>query len=143
MMIEPNVQQAVPFLQVTSMPVSLRFYVDGLGFTKTREWMHEGRLRWCWLELGDAAIMLEEFWTEGPHANVPPGKLGQGVSVCFICRDALALFHQFRARAVRASTPFVGNRMWVTSVSDPDGYQLHFESLTDTPEETVYQEEAP
>jgi hypothetical protein len=32
----------------------------------------------------------------------------------------------------------VGNGLWVTSVKDPDGYLLDFESPTDTPEETVY-----
>ncbi len=25
------------------------------------QWVDEGRLRWCWLELGAAAVMLEEF----------------------------------------------------------------------------------
>lgn len=29
-------------------------------------------------------------------------------------------------------------RQAVTSLSDPDGYQLHFESVTDVPEETGY-----
>jgi len=28
--------------------------------------------------------------------------------------------------------------MWVTSLSDPDGYRIEFESPTDVPEETVY-----
>ena len=28
--------------------------------------------------------------------------------------------------------------MWVTSVLDPDGYKLEFESYTDVPEETVF-----
>jgi hypothetical protein len=28
--------------------------------------------------------------------------------------------------------------MWVTSLTDPDGYRLDFESRTDVPEETVY-----
>jgi hypothetical protein len=28
--------------------------------------------------------------------------------------------------------------MWVTSLKDPDGYRLDFESPTDVPEETVY-----
>jgi hypothetical protein len=28
--------------------------------------------------------------------------------------------------------------MWVTSLEDPDGYQLDFESPTDAPEETEY-----
>jgi hypothetical protein len=34
--------------------------------------------------------------------------------------------------------PFVGNQMWVTSVVNPDGYHLLFESPADAPEETEY-----
>jgi hypothetical protein len=37
-------------------------------------------------------------------------------------------------------TPFVGNRLWVTQLVDPDGYKLDFESPTDVPEETIYHE---
>jgi catechol 2,3-dioxygenase-like lactoylglutathione lyase family enzyme len=37
-----NVKQAVPFFGVTDMEVSLRFYVDGLGFTMTRRWIPDG-----------------------------------------------------------------------------------------------------
>jgi hypothetical protein len=35
-----------------------------------------------------------------------------------------------------ASEPQVGNSMWVTSLRDPDGYRLDFESTTDVPEDT-------
>ena len=31
------------------------------------------------------------------------------------------------ARGIAAQRPFVGNRLWVTSVSDPDGYRLGFD----------------
>jgi hypothetical protein len=31
--------------------------------------------------------------------------------------------------------------LWVTTVTDPDGYRLVFESPTREPEETVYREE--
>jgi len=31
--------------------------------------------------------------------------------------------------------------MWVTSLTDPDGYRIDFESPTDVPEETVYSEQ--
>jgi hypothetical protein len=31
--------------------------------------------------------------------------------------------------------------MWVTEVSDPDGYALYFESPTDVAEETVFSED--
>lgn len=54
----PNVEQVVPFLWVRDIQASLRFYVAGLGFVKTKQWVDEGTLRWCWLELGSAAVML-------------------------------------------------------------------------------------
>src|SRR4051812_30439807 len=133
---ETNVQQAVPFFMVNDIAASLRFYTNGLGFTKTIEWVDDGKLRWCWLELGGAALMLQEFWRSGEHHNVPTDKLGVGVSICFVCKDAVALYHEFRTRGIVAKRPFVGNRMWVTSIADPDGYRLEFESPTDAPEES-------
>jgi hypothetical protein len=90
---ETNVKQAVPFLGVTSMEASLRFYLEGLGFTMTHRWIDEGRLRWCWLQLGGAALMLQEFKKEGHDAWVPEGKLGVGVTVCFMRSDARSLTH--------------------------------------------------
>ena len=32
--------------------------------------------------------------------------------------------------------------MWVTSLQDPDGYRIEFESKTDVPEDTVLDEAA-
>ena len=139
--VAPNVKQAVPFFMVTDIEASLRFYVDGLGCAITNEWRPEkagGRIQWCWLELGDAALMLQEYWRDGRPAGAPEGPLGQGVSVCFMCADAIAIYHDLIARGVDAQRPFVGNGLWVTSVRDPDGYRLDFESPTDVPEETVY-----
>jgi len=129
---ESNVQQAVPFFLVSNIENSLRFYVDGVGFKKTKEWIDCGKLRWCWLELGDAAIMLQEV--------VQQAKVGVGVSICFICKDAIDIYREVRSRGVEASRPFVGNSMWVTSLSDPDGYRIDFESYTDAPEETEWTE---
>ena len=42
-----NVRQAVPFFGITDIERSLRFYVDGLGFTMKMQWAPEGRIRWC------------------------------------------------------------------------------------------------
>ena len=137
---EPNVKQAVPFFAVSDIEASVRFYVDGLGFSMTKQWVVEGRLRWCWLQLGGAGLMLQEFPEEGHGAWTPSGRLGEGVSIYFICEDALAIYREFTSRGIEANRPFVGNGMWVTSLADPDGYQLHFESVTDVPEETVLPE---
>ena len=129
-----NVEQAVPFLMVTNMEASLRFYIDGLGFKRTKQWIVDDKIRWCWLEIGSAAIMLQEYLL----TRVPVGKLGEGVSVCFQCKDALAIYHEAIARGLEPRRPFVGNAMWVTILTDPNGYKLDFESPTDVPEETVY-----
>jgi len=140
-----NVKQAVPFFGVTDMESSLRFYVDGLGFTIKRKWVPEGdahypsdgRIRWCWLALGDAAIMLQEFMPEGR----PKEPLGTGASISFQCEDALSLCRDFKARGVQARTrPFVGNGLWVVPISDPDGYRIDFSSATDAPEESELEE---
>lgn len=139
--IEPNVKQAVPFFHVLNMEESVRYYTDGLGFKLSKEWIDDGKLRWCLLERGGANVMLQEFWKEGQHTNIPDGKLGDGVSICFICDDALAMYHEFISRGIEASKPFVGNGMWVTSLTDPNGYRLDFESYTDVPEETEYSDQ--
>ena len=133
-----NVKQAVPFFNVTDIEASLRFYLDGLGCVMTNQWLPEGRVRWCWLRLGDAALMLQEYWRDGRPGGAPDGPLGQGVSVCFMCADAIAIYRELVSRGIAAQRPFVGNGLWVTSVSDPDGYRLDFESPTDVPEDTIY-----
>jgi catechol 2,3-dioxygenase-like lactoylglutathione lyase family enzyme len=135
-----NVKQAVPFFWVHDIEKSVRYYVDGIGFELTNKWIDGGKMRWCWLQLGDAPIMLQEFWKEGQHSNSPEGRLGQGVSICFICEDALAIYHEISSKGIQASEPFVGNKMWVTELTDPDGYKLFFESNTDAPEDTTYSE---
>ena len=134
----PNVAQVVPLFWVRDIQASLRFYRDGLGFAVAKEWVDEGRLRWCWMTLGDAALMLQESWADGPHRNLADGPAGRGVVIHFLCRDALAVYRDLLSRGVAAKRPFVGNAMWVTELADPDGYRLVFESPTDVPEDTEW-----
>lgn len=148
---ETNVKQAVPFFGITNMEASLRFYIDGLGFKMKYRWIPDrpedqadGRIHWCWLELGEAAVMLQEFRKEGEHniylegkISAIPENLGAGMSVCFQCVDSLALYREFKSRGVAINQrPFVGNRLWCVNVVDPDGYKLWFNSPTDAPEES-------
>jgi len=133
-----TIKQAVPFFAVSNMENSLRFYVDGLGFEMTHKWMDEGTVRWCWLQRGGAALMLQDFRREDGTSWSPGGQLGLGVSIMFMCDDALAIYREVSTRGIQAARPFVGNGMWVTSLRDPDGYRVEFESDTDVPEETVF-----
>jgi enamine deaminase RidA (YjgF/YER057c/UK114 family) len=129
-----SVRLAVPFFMVTDMEASLRFYVDGLGFAVTNQWTPAGRIEWCWLRLGDVALMLQEYRKD----KRPAGPLGHGVSICLMCSNALAIYRDLTSKGVDVrQRPFVGNGLWVTSVQDPDGYRLDFESPTEAAEETV------
>ncbi len=140
---DANVKQVVPFLCVSAMERSLGYYVDGLGFQVKDKWVVDGKVRWCWLTLGGAALMLQEFPREGHDSWAPQGKVGDGVSLWFICEDALAMYEELCSRGIEASEPQVGNAMWVTSLSDPDGYRINFESATTTPENTKLSEVRP
>jgi hypothetical protein len=131
-----GIKQAVPFFWVTDMARSLRFYVDGLGCVMKNQWTPRGTIEWCWLDLGGASLMLQEY-REGRR---PEGALGLGLSICFTCADALAYYRELSGRGIAATEPFVGNNMWVTDVTDPDGYRLFFESETDVAEETKLSE---
>lgn len=132
-------KESVPFFGVTDMAASLRFWRDGLGFRVALSWEPggDGKIAWCRLERDGAALMLQEY----APGRRPEGKLGLGVSVCFMCTDALALHKEATARglAVRAE-PFVGNNLWVVGFVDPDGYVVDFESPTDVPEDTTLSE---
>ncbi len=131
-----NLTQAVPFLHVRDMASSLRFYHDGLGFALKLTWTPDApdRIRWCWLEAGGGALMLQEYVS----GHEPKGELGSGVTVCFMCKDALRIYRDAAAKGLSPRTPFVGNALWVVSFRDPDGYKIDFESPTDVPEDTQY-----
>jgi catechol 2,3-dioxygenase-like lactoylglutathione lyase family enzyme len=134
----PNrVGEVVPFLRVADMERSLRYYVDGMGFAIAQRWVDGGSVRWCRLERGGAALMLQDFQTDTGDRWSPGGELGLGVAIVFICEDAVALWREAAGRGLELSRPFVGNGMWVTTATDPDGYRVEIESPTDAAEGTV------
>jgi lactoylglutathione lyase len=134
-----NIRLAVPFFGVADMDASLRFYVDGLGFTMTKQWIPRGKIEWCWLERDAVSLMLQCPRADKPPPPPEPASAPKtGPAICFQCEDALALYHEYKDRGLPVSEPFVGNGMWVVMLGDPDGYKLEFESLTDVAEETTY-----
>jgi lactoylglutathione lyase len=140
----PNVSACVPLLMVTSMERSLAFYVDGLGFTIQNRWIPDGHLRWVWMSLGTASLMLQEAMPVTLEKLTTAGKLGNGIGLNFQCSDALALYREAGSRGIHPKRePQVGNFSWEIAYSDPDGYSINFSSPTDLPEETLLSEIEP
>ena len=136
-----NVTAVVPSLMVASMERSLAFYMDGLGFTIQNRWIPDGRLRWCWMSLGGAALMLQEAIESNRQEMAANGILGNGAALYFSCNDALAIHREAALRGIYAlREPQVGNFAWEVFFADPDGYKINFSSPTDLPEETLLSE---
>ena len=133
-----NVTQAVPFFMVANLQRSLDFYAGGLGFSLINQWIPRDHIEWCWLQLGGAALMLQEIRKNNSVKKYEDRIQGLGVSICFQCRDSLLLYHQFKEKKLNPAEPFVGNGLWVVIITDPDGYRLEFSSPTTVAEETRY-----
>jgi lactoylglutathione lyase len=104
----------------------------------THKWIDEGKLRWCWLQHGGAALMLQEIAKEGPHSQVPGRKVGPGRIDLLHLRGCPGYLQ--RGDLTRDSSLETLRRERVTSMSDPDGYVIEFESYTDVPEDTEFSE---
>ena len=133
-----NIHLAIPFFRVDDMERSLKFYLDGLGFSLINKWIPRGKIEWCYLQRDAVALMLQETRKANEFQEGNILVVGKGVSISFQCKDALALYHEFIERGLKIEEPFVGNNMWVVMLKDPDGYCLEFESMTDVAEETKY-----
>ncbi len=125
--------QSVPFLMVRNLEISLDFYCKGLGFKMTNKWEPRGRVEWSWLQLGNACLMLQEY-----RDVDPPENQGAGVSIYFMCDDALKIWEELMSHGITVEEPFVGNRFWVVPLTDPDGYNIVFESPADEAEGTRF-----
>lgn len=104
-----NIRLALPFFKVLNMKASLKFYLEKLGFIKTIDWAPNGKIELCWLKRDEVSIMLQE--PRDREKFEKEGNKGKGISICFQCADALALYKEFQGRGVEIKEPFVGNNM--------------------------------
>lgn len=125
----------VPTLNVVNMDESIRFYTEGIGFRETDRWNRNGDTHRCRLTYGSVSLLLIAMSHEERSALSSGDKRGQGVEIMLMCDDALAIHSAVTSRGINTREPFVGNRLWVVGMSDPDGYRVTFESPTDEPEE--------
>jgi lactoylglutathione lyase len=119
------VRELVPLLAVEDINRSVIFYESKLGFSIAMKWEPEGKLEWCRLERDGSAVMLQQACEEdGPAVG-----RGRGVGFFFNCDDVDAMHAELVANGLNVDPPklaFYGlNQLFVT---DPDGYELCFQS---------------
>lgn len=125
----------VPELMVEDLARSLRFWVEGCGFSVRYARPEEG---FAYLELGSAHVMLDQRgigrdWATGPLES----PLGRGINLQIGVADAETLARRLAARGVelflapetrwhRTGAQEAGVVQFL--VQDPDGYLLRFQS---------------
>jgi len=118
------VEEIVPLFFVEEIDRSVAFYKQ-LGFELAREWSPDGKLTWCRLQRGGAAVMLQQACEEdGPVAG-----RGRGVIFYFNCADVDTIHREFIASGLQLPAPkiaFYGEKQ--IHFHDPDGYELCFQS---------------
>jgi catechol 2,3-dioxygenase-like lactoylglutathione lyase family enzyme len=122
---------ARPVLHVTDVEVSLRFFVDRLGFTSPWHYSDDGQMHVAQVDRQGCALILADTW---------PQKKGKGL--VFISLNVMPETHQaaiaaidalraeFEARGVAVKEGSWGYRLLV--VDDPDGNQLFFNYPNET-----------
>jgi catechol 2,3-dioxygenase-like lactoylglutathione lyase family enzyme len=121
-----KITNLTPLLNVESVPRSIAFYCDHLGFRVTQQWEDQGRVRWASLAADGVCLMLNE-----PHnADSDQRRNRQAYEdtvFYFAIDDVDALHAQLETAGVavgKISNEHYGMREFY--IRDPDGYELGF-----------------
>lgn len=119
-----RLRSLMPSLTVNDLERSLRFYVDGLGFTLHERWEEEGKVLGAMLVAGSCHLGLsQDDWAKGRDRQK-----GVGFRVWTeTAQDLDALAARMRAHGVEPDGPKTeswGSRS--LTVTDPDGFTITF-----------------
>ena len=132
---------ARPVLHVRDVEVSLRFYVNRLGFTSPWRYEQDGRARVAQVDRQGCTLILADTW---------PEKIGMGLMFISLNVDsetseaAIAALDALRAELEAKGVP-VKESSWgyrLLVVDDLDGNQLFFNYPNETPSGKIVRDEA-
>ena len=84
--------------------------------------------------------MLQERLDDGKHRKCVKWQSWYGVSICFMCEDALAIYRDVTSEEL-GEEAFRGIVWWSPTIN-PDGYRFCFESPTDEGEDRSFSDDA-
>lgn len=125
-----KIREIIPLLMVSDLKPSLAFYIDKLGFQLSQQAEDKGSLIWCRIEKDGVALMLQQSCPDEDDMS----KVGNGVTLYWICDDVDTLQKQFTANGFELNDPTVAYYgMKQLYLKDPDGYDLCFECPVQCP----------
>lgn len=126
-----NITGMTPLIQIFSMPRSLAFYRDILGFSIYADSGNGDNSSWVWLRLGNVDLMLNDQYEPG---SVPPECPAERIrwhdDTClyFNCKDVDATHAYLVENSIEckppAVAPYGAKQIYL---HDPDGYKLCFQ----------------
>lgn len=119
---------SVTLLEVFSVPRSISFYCDVLGFERVQSAGEGDYVGWAWLRHGDVEVMLNAMFDadETPTPADPARVAAHRDTTLFIgCPDVDGAYEVLRTKGVIVKPPAVAHYgMKQLSFSDPDGYGI-------------------
>lgn len=126
-----TIEGLTPLLQVFSMPRSLEFYRDILGFEVVSDSGNGDKSSWVSLRLNGSDLMLNDQYEPGHEPDAPPPdrvKWHDDTCLYFRCPDPDAAFEYLRSKGIDLEAPSVAPYgMKQLYFPDPDGYNLCFQ----------------
>lgn len=117
--------------RVTDMARSLRFYADGLGFTKAFE-LHDDQDRpWIvYLKISPGSF-IELFYGGQADPGQPAKDKAGFTHMCLQCDDVVQTVRELERRGVRIDIqPRQGkDRNWQAWITDPDGIRIELMTI--------------
>jgi len=123
-----EVQGLTPLIQVFSMPRSLAFYRDVLGFEVMSDSGNGDDSSWVWLRLNGCNLMLNDQYEPGNVPDAPPAERVEWHSdtcLYFGCADVDAAYDHLRSKGLEPDPPKVAPYgLKQLYVRDPDNYNI-------------------
>lgn len=116
-------------IQVFSMPASLKFYRDTLGFMVINDSGDGDNSSWVMLRANGAVLMLnDQYDPAGEIPDAPPAERTQwhhDTLIYFDCPDIDAAAAHIRNNGYTVKGPFAtGYNYRAINLTDPDGYNI-------------------
>ncbi|MEZ5424224.1 MAG: VOC family protein [Pyrinomonadaceae bacterium] len=125
-----KVEGMTTLLQVFSMPQSLAFYRDILGFQVVNDSGNADDSSWVWLRLDGCDLMLNDQYEPGSVPAGPPAERTKWhKDTClYFDADPDGAYEHLLSKGVKVEPPLnTAYGMRQLYVTDPDGYNLCFQ----------------